>query len=457
MAEIKYIPVRKLWAHPDNPRKDVGDVTELAESIKVNGVLQNLTVVPLIGEITKKWDGESYRVIIGHRRLAAAKLAGLEELPCVVVEMSEREQLSTMLTENMQRSDLTVYEQAQGFQMMLNMGDSVAEIAEKSGFSKKTVRQRLKIAELDADTLKEVSSRQLSMGDFDKLAQIEDIKTRNKLLKDIGTFNFEGAVTRAAREEHRKKVMPEAKKQIAALGLKSIPETERYSSKYTQIKALNLDVWNPNSGLGITKADDVFYSLDRWGTAYFYRKAKKAPPEKRSKAQLREEKAISNAHAAIKEEEAIAFELRQKFVQSLTVTQKNVGLLLRGSVIGITAAAALYKSPDRNKLLQLLGVDPDGRWDEVRKGAVSAVTALDNDSLTPTIIYAQFQDGKANGYHSNVRNQWPKHEENLMLDALYAWLVLMGYEMSDDEKALQNGTHRLFTEQDVQTEGSDDE
>ena len=69
MAEIKYIPVKKLWQHPDNPRKDLGDVTELAESIKVNGVLQNLTVVPLIGEITKKWDGETYRVIIGHRRL----------------------------------------------------------------------------------------------------------------------------------------------------------------------------------------------------------------------------------------------------------------------------------------------------------------------------------------------------------------------------------------------------
>lgn len=57
MAEIKYIPVSKLWRHPDNPRKNLGDVTELAESIKVNGVLQNLTVVPLIGEITKKWDG----------------------------------------------------------------------------------------------------------------------------------------------------------------------------------------------------------------------------------------------------------------------------------------------------------------------------------------------------------------------------------------------------------------
>ena len=155
MAEIKYIPVSKLWKHPDNPCKDLGDVTELAESIKVNGVLQNLTVVPLIGEITKKWDGESYRVIIGHRRLAAAKLAGLEELPCVVVEMSEREQLSTMLTENMQRSDLTVYEQAQGFQMMLDLGDTEDQIAEKTGFSKSTVRHRLNIAKLDQEKLKE--------------------------------------------------------------------------------------------------------------------------------------------------------------------------------------------------------------------------------------------------------------------------------------------------------------
>ncbi|MFQ8761819.1 MAG: ParB/RepB/Spo0J family partition protein [Intestinimonas sp.] len=143
-STITYISVKELHPHPDNPRKDVGDVSELAESIKANGVLQNLTVVPntVTGEITGDTWQRGYKVIIGHRRLAAAKLAGLEELPCVVVEMSEREQLSTMLTENMQRSDLTVYEQAQGFQMMLDMGDTVEDIAEKSGFSTTTVRRR---------------------------------------------------------------------------------------------------------------------------------------------------------------------------------------------------------------------------------------------------------------------------------------------------------------------------
>jgi len=79
MSEIVYIDVHKLYPHPDNPRKNVDDLEELAASIKANGILQNLTVVPKLGEITGKWDGESYTVIIGHRRLAAAKLAGLEK------------------------------------------------------------------------------------------------------------------------------------------------------------------------------------------------------------------------------------------------------------------------------------------------------------------------------------------------------------------------------------------
>lgn len=101
---ITNIDVTKLKEHPDNPRKNIGDVTELAESIKARGILQNLTVVPA--------ENGMYTVIIGHRRLAAAKQAGLTEVPCAVVDMDYKTQLSTMLLENMQRSDLTVYEQA---------------------------------------------------------------------------------------------------------------------------------------------------------------------------------------------------------------------------------------------------------------------------------------------------------------------------------------------------------
>lgn len=136
MAEITNIACRRLHPHPDNPRKELGDLTELAASIRENGIFQNLTVIPghymtaeeyadsvaadggsrqsamAVWNPKIMWSSDDYTIIIGHRRAAAAQQAGLFEVPCVVVEMDEREQLQTMMIENMQRTDLTTYEQA---------------------------------------------------------------------------------------------------------------------------------------------------------------------------------------------------------------------------------------------------------------------------------------------------------------------------------------------------------
>lgn len=138
-SNIKMLPIEKLKPHPKNPRTDIGDIGELAASIKVSGILQNLTVVEHEGE---------YRVIIGHRRLAAAKSAGLKELPCVVVEMSEKEQIATMVAENMQRRDLTISQQVKGVQMLLDLGESLDGVSKATGLSKSTVRQRQQISSL---------------------------------------------------------------------------------------------------------------------------------------------------------------------------------------------------------------------------------------------------------------------------------------------------------------------
>ena len=75
------LPVDVLYPHPDNPRKKLGDLSELAASIKAKGVMQNLTVVP------KEGTAFEYTIIIGHRRHAAAKKAGLREVPCVIVNI----------------------------------------------------------------------------------------------------------------------------------------------------------------------------------------------------------------------------------------------------------------------------------------------------------------------------------------------------------------------------------
>ena len=74
---MRTIAINELFPHPNNPRKDLGDLTELSASIKENGVMQNLTVVRNSTAL------DAYTVVIGHRRLAAAKLAGLETLPAI--------------------------------------------------------------------------------------------------------------------------------------------------------------------------------------------------------------------------------------------------------------------------------------------------------------------------------------------------------------------------------------
>ena len=106
MSELIYIPLPDLYPHPDNPRTDLGDLTELADSIKAKGILQNLTVIPghyvseeawkNLPEAERVSEGKEmtsvkgrylaaggYTVIIGHRRLAAAKSIKLKTVPFV--------------------------------------------------------------------------------------------------------------------------------------------------------------------------------------------------------------------------------------------------------------------------------------------------------------------------------------------------------------------------------------
>ena len=135
MNTITMIPIEKLLHHSHNPRLDLGDLTELTESIRSQGVLQNLTVVP-------DPESEGYLVVIGNRRMEAAKLAGLAEVPCVISDMDFNTQIATMLTENMHRTDLTLYEQAQGIQMMMDLGLTETQISEMTGFSRTTIKRR---------------------------------------------------------------------------------------------------------------------------------------------------------------------------------------------------------------------------------------------------------------------------------------------------------------------------
>ena len=181
---IVQIPVDMLVPHPQNPRKDLGDLQELTDSIRENGIYQNLTVVP------NPDDQDTFIVIIGHRRLAAAKLAGLDMVPCAVAEMTEKQQLETMLLENMQRADLTIPEEAQGLQLLIDLGESVASLSKATGFSKKTIKNRLLLSAYKVEDVELAFKKGATLEDYVKLSKIKDDKIRAEAMKYLGTSDF---------------------------------------------------------------------------------------------------------------------------------------------------------------------------------------------------------------------------------------------------------------------------
>ena len=237
---IRMLALGMLRHHPDNPRKCIGDIEELTDSIRKNGVMQNLTVVPAEDELGKFW------VLIGNRRFEAAKRAGLDELPCRVAEgLSKIEQIGIMLEENMQRADLTIVEQAQGFQLMLDMGETVAGIAQRTGFSESTIRRRVKLNELDGDALsKAMESFQLTISDVAELEKVEDVEKRNSLLKSAYSGDdLRGKIGAAVREQERKKGIALISGRLREMGLEEISVKAEYlwSSAWDRIRQIRFD------------------------------------------------------------------------------------------------------------------------------------------------------------------------------------------------------------------------
>lgn len=240
------ISTEHLHDHPENPRKDLGDLTELADSIHKNGLMQNLTVFP------DPDHPDEYIILIGHRRAAAARIAGQEFVPCHVLDPApeRKEQLQIMLEENMQRSDLTPIEQAETFQLMLDLGDTIASIADRSGFSESTIRHRVKIAQLDKRILKKDRDWQLSISDLAELEKVKSVKKRNEILKDaFSSENLRSKIAGAAREEKREENMATLRKIFKREGWQEAPEgtsNQIWSGKWDTLEDIPIDDMKEN-------------------------------------------------------------------------------------------------------------------------------------------------------------------------------------------------------------------
>lgn len=427
--------------HPDNPRKDLGDLEELKESIKKNGIMQNLTVIPVDEENPVK-----YICLIGHRRLAAAKAAGLYQVPArVVFGLSHKDQVGIMLEENMQRNDLTIVEQAQGFQMMLDLGETEETIAEKTGFSRTTVHHRLQLAKLDQKELKrrqDDEGFQLTLKDLYALEKIKDVNKRNEILKTAFSSNeIRRQAENAERDEKRELTAAALLKQIPEA--KPIPKSEsnwRWSGKYDILVEIVLD--NPQKEIALDLEDgEVPRYAITYGSLYIVvpkrKSAKETEIDEREKELKRRKKAFK--------------ELCQKYDEDRRLFMDGIA---DGSYKADVPDEEIQRKCWEYIFAHYVGMDKSGMWEylkgyswwdlkteEAKQEAKEELLDLGPTVLMVTAVIRNAGDGSAMiGWRGNFEDSDRADE----MKRAYEILGLYGYQMSEEERQIMDGTHELY-------------
>lgn len=316
MTVFAEIPIAQIAPHPKNVRRDDTPDDELVASIESQGILQPL------GVVQSPDDDTTFLLIGGHRRFLAAKKAGLDVVPAVILKhlVDEAQQIEAMLVENGRRVDLTATEEAQAYEQLTLLGVEPAEIASTTGRSVTTVKQRLTLVRLPETASAALHAHQITIGQAEDLVKLE---AHPELLKDtvkkIGTSNFEYTIRIAVqkskqladeaklREEYSAKGLPEIKMPKGGWDYQNGPHPiSTYAGKEALAKA---DAWwggdtRKNSydtapRLILTKVDGAKSEAER---------AKEEQRREREKAKLKKQQ----------QEHDLAVQLRLEHVASLT-------------------------------------------------------------------------------------------------------------------------------------------
>ncbi|MGQ9619242.1 MAG: ParB/RepB/Spo0J family partition protein [Candidatus Aminicenantia bacterium] len=172
---IERVPLNLIVPNPLQPRSDLGDIGELVNSIREKGVLEPILV---------RRKRERFEIISGERRFRAAQEAGLKEIPCIEIDVSDNEVLEIALIENLQRKDLTSFEESYGLKLLVELyGYSHKEIAEKIGKSRTSITESISISRIPADIAEKC--KELSITSKSILVEIARLKNKEKMMEAI--------------------------------------------------------------------------------------------------------------------------------------------------------------------------------------------------------------------------------------------------------------------------------
>ena len=183
--KISDIPIIKIRPNKAQPRKvfNEEDLNALSQSITENGILQPLTV--------RKVSTTEYELIAGERRLRASVMAGLRKVPCIVIKCSEKESAVYALLENLQRSDLGMFEEARGVSRLIRRyGLTQQEAAVKLGKTQSTIANKLRLLRLTYEEQEWIENAGLSERHARALLKLGDEGARREALSKIISENL---------------------------------------------------------------------------------------------------------------------------------------------------------------------------------------------------------------------------------------------------------------------------
>lgn len=204
----KFIEIGKIIANEKQPRTHFENekIQELAVSIQQNGLLQPVVVRPYQGQ---------YQIVVGERRYRACKLAGLEEIPCIIQEYDNEQTATVAIVENIQRENLSPIEEALAFQQLLDTQDiTQEELAKKVGKKQSTIANKLRLLQLSITVQEAVKRKDITERHARALLKLESTAKQNNMFREIVAkgLNVEQTEKRIKEQTESKVKKPKSKK-----------------------------------------------------------------------------------------------------------------------------------------------------------------------------------------------------------------------------------------------------
>ena len=480
-TRIEMIPIFQLEHHPKNPRRKIGDVTELADSIKASGIMQNLTIVPIPDNPKKYW------VVIGNRRLEAAKIAGLEKLPCVISDMDAATQAATMLAENMQRRDLTVKEQLGGIQQCLDLGLTDIEVMRKTGLGRTAYRERKKLIEVQASGQSDIGTameKGYTIADYMQIGKLMGKKAIEECYElmesSLPVHEVRARISlKLDQEAHDLWVLSQWEPFAARIG--ATKETAIFAAyMYDETRGKMIKAFSSGDRLEeqkipkLKKGEELKYKDSERSIKLYRVFAKRNDPQVTPESEEDQRKKLE--YAVLKKRSAdLGKVISDTSAIRLEWICMNLDKLKDSPSSLVLKGLALYK-----EALNATGIYVAGAWDDVRKkkefskileaaegnDEAAEYRLFKSNDETGLYWFAFWYASKHNSpeyqtpmmmeYNNTLRCAlWSKIAADYAMERLFQPLKdLLGYEPTDVEKALLEGTHPLcrcdVTDEDIQ-------